>query len=74
MTPYEKNQRRLNWKLGLIVVIVSLIMHQLLFLALYKAGLFDTPKEEKQMKVSLLEAPKPPARKEKKKEESVKTQ
>ena len=63
MTPYEKKQRRLNWKLGVIVIIVSLLLHQLFFFAMYKAGLFDQPKDEKKMEVSLLAQPKPKEKK-----------
>ncbi|MBN2525616.1 MAG: energy transducer TonB [Deltaproteobacteria bacterium] len=63
MTPYEKKQRQLNWKLGVAALVVSLLLHQLLFFGLQKAGIFDEPEKEKKMKVSLLEEPKPKPKK-----------
>ena len=63
LTPYEKKQKQLNWKLGAVVLVISLLLHQLLFFGLYKAGLFDKPEDEKKMKVELLEQPRPKKKK-----------
>jgi TonB family protein len=72
MTPFEKKQKQLNWKLGIGALIVSILLHQLLFMALDKAGLFDKPEKEKKMAVSLLEQPKTPPEKIVKKKEAEK--
>jgi TonB family protein len=62
MTEYNDLQpsSKQNWKIALVAILVSLLIHQALFFALDLLGIFEPVKKEKKMEITLLEKPKPP--------------
>jgi len=58
MIDYPEDRRRLNWKVGVTAIVVSLLLHQAVFFVLDLLGAFREPATEKRMEITLREEPR----------------